>query len=633
MPTPASTLAERVLPWAVFALSVVYAACLLHGMSVVDTDRDFASAAAIALNGEWIALGPRIGGVWSLGPAWFYLLALPLWLWPNIVAPMAVLTLASTAKIALAAALGRRLGGPMHGLTLAALVCLPGWWLIGVLAASHPSATESAVLATALATLAARERALRGDAVYLWLGLCGLLFALALHAHPTVIVLAPLLAALLWPAVRNAPLAAGAFTAAALLPFLPLLFSSGAEATLAATTQHLDGLRIGAQLAQLPAQLLGFVLGGPALVESLLQGPEARPWLLPTLAGLLWLPALGLALGRGRQSKLARWLCLYLLAAVAGVALMRSFVAPWMLYALLPLAAVLQLLGLDALDRAYLRSRALPRLALALAALALGLLLLQLAALREARSQGELWLPRRAASDVAAFSDQHGDARTHLALLDLGRLARRLCRAEAPWRPHGELAATLQLGGVSAAALACADGQAQLGGQGPGLHRVGLPRGLLAREFGFAAGANGSPHDFAGFVLIEPSAVLWPSMGTPLRVDPEYWPERLSTRRAGGLKRWRLHSPCPQGDWLQVSDLGFGMNAMALQVTRFGTPVDADVTTWVARYWRCTGAPLELDVEAADPALVDIVRWRLPDPMPVDGPDYGLSPTATEPAQ
>lgn len=587
----------------VLTLFLASFASVLFGLAVIDTDRDLANATAIALGVEWPWRGPRIGGIWSVGPVWFYLLSLPLMVVRHFGALLFALALFSALKVPLAAWLGRRLFGEPAGLALAALVCLPGWWWVGNLASSHASTTESAVLATLLAVWHCRAAATTRGRL-LWSGLAGLLFCLALHAHPTTIVLAPLLAVLLASTWRRLPASLGAFLVAGTLPLLPVLILELRRDTaqMAATAIHWAQLDVLAQLRNLPEHVLGLLFGGQTFADTLLQSRD-RPLPLLWLQSLgLWVLALWGAL-RSRRHGDTRWLwlCIYLLLALALIVMLRSFVAPWMVYTLLPIVALLQLNGMR-----QMAPRAFRAGAWAVAVLALLGLLMQLQLMLRAQHQGELWVVRNRAVNVAAHAAAPGSFRSHLALFDLTRLVRRLCREDMPWRLHGELAALVHMGGGAATALTCTTPPPTLAGQGPGVSLIGLPLGLLERELGPPSGAM---RRFAGFALIEPRAVLGPAEGLPLQLSTEYWPERAAMLGIGAPEQRQIDIECAGGEWVLATDLSLGMLPPRIEMHRDSQPLAPQLRYGFSQFWRCDGDPVSLRITTTSLAHLDLVRF------------------------
>ncbi|WP_395792543.1 hypothetical protein [Aquimonas sp.] len=260
---------SRVFAALVCVLTVAVALPFLFGMAVTDTARDFTNATVIALGHPLPLLGPSINGTWALGPAWFFVLALPLFVSAQFVLLPLTMSLIAALKVPLAASLGRQLAGNAGGLALAALIAFPGWWWVGALTPTHASVTETAVLACLLLALPVRRErrplsAGRGFAA----GLC---FSLALHAHPTAVVLAPLLGYLLWPQ-RRAWRGVLAAVGGGVLPVLPVAWKvlQGRTTQVDASLRYFADGDYGQRLREIPTDIAGLLLRGETYADSLL---------------------------------------------------------------------------------------------------------------------------------------------------------------------------------------------------------------------------------------------------------------------------------------------------------------------------------------------------------------------------
>jgi hypothetical protein len=588
-------------------LTVAVVLPFLLGLAVTDTARDFANASAIALGQSLPLLGPSINGTWALGPVWFYLLAVPLLVSAEFLLLPLWMGLIVALKVPLAAMLGSRLAGSAGGLTLAALVALPGWWWVGALTPTHASAIEAAVLGCLLLALPVRRegRPLRAGR---WFAI-GLCFSLSLHAHPTAVMVAPLLAYLLWPQRRDWRGALAAICGG-MIPLLPVAWDSlqRGPTQVDASLRYFTSGDYGQRLREIPTDIAGLLLRGETYADSLLQ-QTAEPLPVFAIASLL---LIGLAAaGAWRRARAGDYrlaaLWLYLLLASAAISLLRNSVPPWMIFALLPLLAVLKLGALQAIAPAQ-RARA----AMLVYLLSLGGLGAHAIAMTQARGIGLLYMPISLHTDLWPPDLSRDDQRAYLPLLDVGRLSRRLCpRGADSWRLHGELAALVQMGDAAAAALVC-DGAAPLiGGAGPGQHLVGLPSGA-ARRLGLIDTDPGSDASrrFGGFALLTPTAVVHPPEGVPLRLDPRYLPERLAALEARGVLKRDITTDCPRGEWLVVVDLGHTLNALLVQFERAGHIVPPAHANWLSRLWRCDGEPVQLRISALQPELVDVFRLR-----------------------
>lgn len=335
----------------VAAFMAIHVASGVFGAAGPDTARDVAAALAIA-NGDALPLhGPLLAGTSYLGPIWFYLLALPLTVHRSWVSVALLVAILGSLQFPLAYAAGRRLLDRRYGLLWCALLALPGWGSFQLVGFSHTNlvATGSLLVLYALVRLAREQRAR-------WLVVAAVAFSLALHAHPTTIVLAPIiaivalfampsLAALLrWSAVA---------ILVALIPLAPLLADrEAAFASLAGQVgEYARGTMHAANLLDTGALLWGVLVRGPRIVAdaflALVPGAPAAVTvsvLALELAGLA-----GLAFAAFRRPLPVTAALLATLAFTALIAWLRPATPFYMTYALLPFVGGLLALGLHGL--------------------------------------------------------------------------------------------------------------------------------------------------------------------------------------------------------------------------------------------------------------------------------------------
>ena len=118
----------------------------------------------------------------NLGPAWYWLLALPLALGRSVAAAVALVAVLSALQFPLAYRLGADVAGRAYGIAFAVFLALPGLATIEGLWIAHPSLVPAAMLAVALC--AHRAWALASPR---WWVASMLAASLALHAHPTAL--------------------------------------------------------------------------------------------------------------------------------------------------------------------------------------------------------------------------------------------------------------------------------------------------------------------------------------------------------------------------------------------------------------------------------------------------------------
>src|SRR5688572_22544033 len=114
------------IPALLLVLVLLHLALFPYATLVTDSGRDLANAYAVAHGGPYPLYGPGLFGHWKLGPVWFWLLSLPLWVFGSITAAACFIGLLAAAKIPLAYLLGRRLLDGRLGLLAALIIALPG---------------------------------------------------------------------------------------------------------------------------------------------------------------------------------------------------------------------------------------------------------------------------------------------------------------------------------------------------------------------------------------------------------------------------------------------------------------------------------------------------------------------------
>lgn len=593
-PTSTGPRGALVLMWLLYGLN---AALFPFAALIVDSGRDLANGLALALGGTLPAYGPSLFGIWHLGPAWYALLALPLWLGGSVGATALFVGLLAALKIPLAFALGRRLGDRALGLLCAAFAAMPGWQSLGSMVLSHTALVEALAFATLLASLCAVQRRAPGFAA-----LAALLLALALHAHPTTLVLAPAVAWAWWhgSAGRRLPWLFAALLAFA-LPFTPALVAEARSGwpQLAGSGAYLGESDLGQRLQRIPAVLMGVAWNGSTFVrEFLLQRVPGLGWLWQIGIGLVWLAALaGVVAGwRARAWRGLGALCAWL-GAVVFVCLLRDATPAWMTYALAPLLALFWGLGVwTLLHRATHRGRA--ALVALLAALPVGAALLgdRMAVRRE----GVQGVPGAAVADVAIRVAPEAATRFWLSALDHDGLARRLCDGAAPIALHGDLAAAVDFAQGVATRLHCTPANTPLlGGDDAVQHLAGIPH-AVASMLGITA------EPAWGFVLRAPARVLFPATGRPATLDTAYRVDRFAAFAKHGERGIEVEATCTIGELLVVTNRLPGLNPLDANATRGALTLAPRLSQLASRYYDCDGAPIRLRLDTLDPGAIDV---------------------------
>lgn len=319
--------------------------------------------------------GPVIHGTIELGPWWYYVVALALWLSGSLAGASALVALLAAAKYALAWRLGSKLLDAWLGLAFVAALVVPGWSAAPLGFPTHTALVETALLALALATVACRERLTLLRAVGF-----GAAAAFCAHAHPSTVLLVAIAGLAVLQRQRN-PFAlsamgiAAAIAVASLLP--PLLARTDAATEFGSAMAEYAARDIGVDPVSRALRLVASVaVGGGWHGMLLLTGFERGHWVAVVVAGVAMLAAgTGLSFSQRRGSPELRLACagLALFAAQAVfLALIRPITPVWMTSTLVPPFAFALACGWRALARGGAAARAFAFVAAA-AWLAVGL--------------------------------------------------------------------------------------------------------------------------------------------------------------------------------------------------------------------------------------------------------------------
>lgn len=582
--------------WLVLALALLHVALYPFAALVVDSGRDLANGLAIANGVAWPAYGPMLFGTWHLGPAWYLLLALPLGIGGSVGATAVFVGVLAALKIPLAYRLGARLGDGRLALFCAAFAALPGWQVVGALVLSHTALVETLVYATLLCCVVAVQARRVGVAVF-----AALLLALALHAHPTALIVAPAMAWAVWRSTSRPVLAALAAALVFVLPFAPMLVAEAAAGwpQLAGTGRYLGGGGFASRLLRVPAVAWGAGWDAGAFVRVfLLDRVPVVAWFWQGVWVLGWLGALvgaGIGLRDGRRA--AAWALCAWFAAVVFVCLLRDHTPVWMVYALAPLQVLAWAFGWQVLSARLMRGRAV---AVAMAGIALVLSVGLLVDRVAVSTSGLQALPGAAIGDVANPPLPEPASRAWLTAVGHDRVARRLCASTEPVSLHGDLAVALDLGENVGVALHCRAALApRLGGRDGTMHRVGVPEAVATR-FGLAG------EHIAGFVLMTPARVLFPDSARIAQTDVAYRADTLAALAPRGLVDERLDVTCATGELLAITNRLPDLNPLQAGVRDAAAPRTPLLAHLATQYFACDGAPLVVELRTLDPASIDI---------------------------
>ena len=226
--------------------------------------------------------GPFLGGALHLGPLWFYLTALPLWISESWLAVALFIGFVCSLKFPLAYLCGRKLLDADFGLLWAVAMFVPGWTSLEQLVFLNPNA----VAAATLAVLAIALRCLEERVEWPTFAALGLALAVALHVHPTSAPIFVLLVPVLRAHHRRGQalgvpllaLASGFF-----VPFLPYVVSEvrGGFADWTSASTYVSAQIVPANIVNVPRLVADYLLAGPAVIaEYLMHWSPGRARLL-----------------------------------------------------------------------------------------------------------------------------------------------------------------------------------------------------------------------------------------------------------------------------------------------------------------------------------------------------------------
>jgi hypothetical protein len=421
----------------VAALMVAYVAGYAWSAPNTDTADELVHAYTIRHGLSYPVEGPFLGGAIHLGPAWFYLIALPLWISSTWLAVALFIGTICAFKFALAYHCGRRLIDHDFGVLWAVAMFVPGWSTIEELVFLNPNAVAAATLLVLAICLRGISRPLRLSAF----AALGMALALAIHVHPTSIPIFVLAAGVFWAHHQRGQRIIGALFAAGvgfILPFLPYIVNeilTGFPDWGSASGYVADQVSL-ANIVNTPSVLANYMIAGPATMAQYLMGwePDSAMWLgvIFAAATVLCVAALRRP-GRGRRTFLA--LVAALLLFGAWIACMRPTTPVQFVWVLNPVFGGLIAIGLWSLSR----NRRLRPIVAAMVVASIAFNCLMIGAMARAVDEGEGHLPslildikdripRTVYRDIWFPALGHGD---------LGRL---LCSSVGPASLHGHLA-------------------------------------------------------------------------------------------------------------------------------------------------------------------------------------------------
>lgn len=497
------------------ALMGTYIAGAAWSAAIQDTARDVHYAYSIR-HGLWFPLegpilGGPVGGALHLGPAWYYVLSIPLFVSDGWLAIALFAAALASLKFPFAYLLGRRALDARWGIAWACCLALPGWHSFEQLIFFNPNPAAACVLGAVLLALRLRESPSGPSAFGL-----GLLFALALHVHPTCAPVLALAVPALWRTERRAALAF-ALAIGFAIPFLPYVAQQLASGVpdAASTAGYMSRQVSVANLVNTPQLVSAAIIGGPqAVIAWLWPKASGVPIIAAALAALAVAMPVVAAMSR-RMPEAARapfgalWLAVVVFAL--WIALLRPTTPMYFMYAMAPFVAGLIALGV------WL---ALRRAAAVAGVTACVLLLLLHAAvayrMASAVESGQGVLSSRIL-DVKDENRRQFFNDTWFPAAGRGSLGAFLCGERTL---HGHLAYIEDRSVGMDALFACRSVDAlRIGGsRSPGEHWVGMSRAFW-RKLG------ASPECWSGSLgMARTASVAWPAAGISIASGRKYFP-------------------------------------------------------------------------------------------------------------
>lgn len=533
----------------VFVLIAGYVVAIGHGVVTIDVARDLYWGQRIALGEALPLVGPPVGTTTLLGPVWYYVVASVLALSGSLTTYFLLMGLLAASKFAIAYVVGQRWLGPAFGTSLAVASAAPGIASYQMLGIGHPWFVEAALW---WATWCALRLHAAPDQKRWAVGL-GAAAALALHAHPTAIVLLPwaLVVTVALP-TRDRLRALITSGLAAFAVFSPLLFAMAFPAL---------ALHSAADNAVGPSGIGGSIIGAAGIAPNLLwvQAKNIFDSLLVDgflgtgLALLVWAVVLiSTVIGIVMASMTAR-LCrtligslLTLVWTVAALALLRNHTPFYMVFvALLPLSAVFAvawaaLLGDGTLWRRALWSSVIAAVVALHIAVAAGLVSIASA------GQVNSYLPLHSnMQDVSTTA--HNES--VLAVTTRDALARWLCAQTDTVSLHGDIASAFDVGLHVDTDLACRHKRRSDNAGGRYRPYVGLPLSVWQQ-----AGLQATD-TIGAYALASANLVLSRASSLP-EVSGRRYPPRFDLMLAAARQEeWSIVAAVPSNHVVIVSSL------------------------------------------------------------------------------
>lgn len=263
---------------ALLVLMLIYISISPFSFVHLDLARDFRVAFDIVNGVDFPLSGQLFSGRFRLGPVWYYFLAFLIWILNNWICVIVALSVISAIQIPVAYILGKELESQWAGLFFSTLIMIPSW---GFFEQLYPSHTMFSSLLAMSAVVCAIRYEKTGKKKYIYIE--SILFSLALHAHPTVIILIFLLIYLYAKSIRGHGFGVADFVVCVLLfliPFTPMLYyqaTMGFPMLESASSHALRAMEI-KDLSKIYTLPVG-VLGGTFYISGLIDQGELISWM------------------------------------------------------------------------------------------------------------------------------------------------------------------------------------------------------------------------------------------------------------------------------------------------------------------------------------------------------------------
>lgn len=603
------------LPWAhrgiLLLLAIASIAPYPYATFTPDTARDLHAALAIVNGVDYPLAGSVISGLFHVGPLWFYVLALGVALTHSLAGASLYVGVLAALEFPLAYLTGKTLGGPRTGFWVAAAAAIPGTAAVESLTWSHVNLIATA----AWLALWCAANAWRHHDDPRWVLGTGAALGLALQAHPTAIVLAPLLLVQIVARRRCDAGSAVALLGAVVLaaaPFAPAIVDSfgrdnGETAMASAIVANVRQSGISGA----PAIVHSLLFTIPDLAAGAYLHRDGMPGIAWTIAQrLIWLIALAGALcialrGPRATRALLALAALATLAAIAFVAALRPYTPFYMATAAWTGATLAAGLGFRALADARGVLRGVATLAIAMIAL---MHVALAAGVIERGREGWIRTPLAGGSNLKAPPRVMRDEPLFPAVTR-DALGRALCAEPATVVVHGEFATALDLDFGQATLLACGQPpRVLLGGNAPSAtHWVGLPR-HVDRALSLTP-----TRWIGGYGVSIPEQVVGPARPQAVADGHVYPPHDFAGMPSVPLTV-RFRAPADRAI-VVTNPLPWYLPLTGVTLLRDGIAMAPQVASSSVRGWRCRecgtlDVEWTLNLQTADPSWIDVVVLR-----------------------